>query len=84
MQARLLSTDFSVQESMSHAALLYEVKGTAYPLPIEVENNLLRLGQEALSNAIKYADADGIRVELMYETEQCILRVAVKHGIVSL
>jgi PAS domain S-box-containing protein len=56
-------------------ALIYEIKGTVYPLPAEVENNLLRIGQEALTNAIKYADAGEIRVELVYEGTQCILRV---------
>ncbi|PHM08582.1 hypothetical protein CK516_19980 [Nostoc sp. 'Peltigera malacea cyanobiont' DB3992] len=56
-------------------ALIYEIKGTAYSLPDEVENNLLRIGQEALTNAIKYADAAEIRVELVYDNAQCILRV---------
>jgi PAS domain S-box-containing protein len=56
-------------------ALIYEIQGTAYPLPTEVENNLLRIGQEALTNAIKYADAWEIRVELVYENTQCIFRV---------
>ncbi|HEY9650076.1 MAG TPA: AAA family ATPase [Coleofasciculaceae cyanobacterium] len=56
-------------------ALSYETKGTAYPLPPEVENNLLRMGQEALTNAVKYAEADTIWVELAYEETNCILRV---------
>jgi PAS domain S-box-containing protein len=56
-------------------ALIYEIKGTAYPLPAEVENNLLRIGQEALTNAIKYADANEIRVELVYDNAQCILHL---------
>ena len=55
--------------------LIYEIKGTVYPLPAEVENNLLRIGQEALTNAIKYADAGEIRVELVYEKTQCLLRI---------
>ncbi|MEH2234786.1 AAA family ATPase [Nostoc sp.] len=56
-------------------SLIYEIKGTAYSMPAEVENNLLRIGQEALTNAIKYADAGEIRVELVYDNAQCILRV---------
>ncbi|BAZ70916.1 serine/threonine protein kinase and signal transduction histidine kinase with GAF and PAS/PAC sensor (plasmid) [Fischerella sp. NIES-4106] len=56
-------------------SVIYEIKGTAYSLPAEVENNLLRIGQEALTNAIKYADAGEIRVELVYDNTQCILRV---------
>ncbi len=55
--------------------MIYEIKGTIYPLPAEVENNLLRIGQEALTNAIKYADAGEIRVELVYEKAQCLLRI---------
>jgi PAS domain S-box-containing protein len=56
-------------------ALIYEIIGSAYPLPADVENNLLRIGQEALTNAIKYADAVEIRIELKYENTQCILHV---------
>jgi PAS domain S-box-containing protein len=56
-------------------ALVYEIQGTAYSLPAEVENHLLRMGQEALTNAIKYANAGEIRVELVYDNTQCILRV---------
>jgi PAS domain S-box-containing protein len=56
-------------------ALIYEIRGTAYPLPAEVENNLLRIGQEALTNAIKYAEASEIRVELVYEATQCSLHI---------
>ncbi|MEH2320033.1 AAA family ATPase [Nostoc sp.] len=62
-------------KSAADTYLIYEIKGTAYPLPAEVENNLLRIGQEALTNAIKYADAAEIRVELVYDNAQCILRV---------
>ncbi|MDZ8032092.1 PAS domain-containing protein [Nostoc sp. DedSLP04] len=56
-------------------ALICETQGIAYSLSTEVENNLLRIGQEALTNAIKYADAAEIRVELVYNETQCILRV---------
>ena len=59
----------------TETALSYETKGTAYPLPAEIENNLLRIGQEALTNAIRYADASEIRVELVYDNAQCLLRV---------
>ena len=55
--------------------VICEIKGTAYSLPTEVENHLLRIGQEALTNAIKYADAAEIRIELVYDNAQCILRV---------
>ncbi|WP_347278130.1 PAS domain S-box protein, partial [Leptolyngbya sp. FACHB-541] len=42
--------------------LHYEIEGAVYSLPTEVENNLLRIGQEALTNAIRHANADEIRV----------------------
>jgi PAS domain S-box-containing protein len=52
-----------------------EIVGAVYPLSPDVENNLLRVGQEALTNAIKYAHATEILVELVYEETQCLLRV---------
>ncbi|MDF5708334.1 MAG: AAA family ATPase [Nostoc sp. S4] len=61
--------------STTDTAVICETQGTAYSLPTEVENNLLRIGQEALTNAIKHADAHEIRVELVYNQTQCILRV---------
>lgn len=61
--------------STTDTAMICETQGTAYSLPTEVENNLLRIGQEALTNAIKYAYASEIRVELVYNETQCILRV---------
>jgi PAS domain S-box-containing protein len=59
----------------TNAALIYSIGGIAYSLPAEVENNLLRIGQEALTNAIKYANANEIKVELVYDDAQCRLQV---------
>jgi PAS domain S-box-containing protein len=61
--------------STTDTALMYEVRGTAYFLPSEVENNLLRIGQEALTNAIKHAEASEIRLRLTYKTTRCVLQV---------
>ncbi|HAA33369.1 MAG TPA: histidine kinase [Cyanobacteria bacterium UBA8553] len=61
--------------SPTETRTVFEVMGTAYTLPIEVENNLLRIGQEALTNAFKYAQANLIQIELIYEAAQFILRV---------
>jgi PAS domain S-box-containing protein len=52
-----------------------EAIGESYALPPEVETNLLRIGQEALTNVFKYANASAIRVELRYERSQCILQI---------
>ncbi|MEH1985497.1 MULTISPECIES: PAS domain-containing protein [unclassified Nostoc] len=61
--------------STTDTALICQTQGTAYSLPTEVENNLLRIGQEALTNAIKYASAGEIRVELVYNETQFILQI---------
>ena len=55
--------------------LYYEIEGAVYSLPTEVESNLLRIGQEALTNAIRHANADEIRVELVYDRDRVCLRV---------
>ncbi|MBD2438496.1 PAS domain S-box protein [Nostoc sp. FACHB-110] len=55
--------------------LYYEIEGAVYSLPTEVESNLLRMGQEALTNALRHAHADEIRVELVYDRDQFCLRV---------
>ena len=64
-------------QMFSHSSThsICEVVGKAYTLPQEVENNVLRIGQEALTNAFKYARASEIRIELVYETTQFILRI---------
>ena len=49
--------------------------GEPYALPKEVEMNLLRIGQEALTNASKYAKASEIWIELRYEQSQCLLQI---------
>jgi PAS domain S-box-containing protein len=55
--------------------IVYKVIGTPYPLSCDLENNLFRIGQEALTNAIKHAKADEIRIALIYEPTQCSLRI---------
>jgi|GEM_PF-1311541 PAS domain S-box-containing protein len=55
--------------------LTCEIIGVTYPLVPHVENHLLRIGQEALTNAVKYAHATTIHIELVYEETQCFLRV---------
>jgi PAS domain S-box-containing protein len=64
-------------QMFSHTSthVVCQVVGEMYPLPSNVENNLLRIGQEALTNAFKYAKAGEIQIELVYEQKQCILRI---------
>ncbi|MBL1176776.1 MAG: PAS domain-containing protein [Pantanalinema sp. GBBB05] len=65
----------STMPSSAETRLICNIIGTPYPLPPETENNLLRIGQEAFTNAMKYAHANEIRVELVYEPTSCFLRV---------
>ncbi len=69
--------DRFITQMFSHTSVqtICEASGTPYALPTEIEANLLRIGQEALTNAFKYANASEIRVELRYERAQCILQI---------
>ncbi|MBD2120881.1 AAA family ATPase [Trichocoleus sp. FACHB-262] len=62
-------------KSSTKTHLTCQTIGEVYALLPDVENNLLRIGQEALTNAIKYANATEICIELVYEETQCLLRV---------
>jgi signal transduction histidine kinase len=61
--------------SGSQTHITCNLMGNPYPLPTKVETNLLRIGQEALTNALRYAQATSVQIELIYNDTQCILRV---------
>ncbi|MEH2072103.1 MAG: PAS domain S-box protein [Nostoc sp.] len=65
----------SSMQFSTETRLICEIVGTPYALPPDTENNLLRIGQEAFTNAVKYAHANEIRIELVYESTQCCLRI---------
>jgi signal transduction histidine kinase len=69
--ARLASEMFSP----TPVQVVCKAIGEPYILSKEVEINLLRIGQEALTNASKYAKASEIRIELRYELSQCVLQI---------
>jgi len=52
-----------------------EVSGAQRKLPEETEQDLLRIAQEAVANALKHARPRQIRVELQMETRRLLLRV---------
>ena len=52
-----------------------EVTGPLRPLPLPVETNLLRIGQEAINNAVKHARANRIDVTLNFDTRSVRLSV---------
>jgi signal transduction histidine kinase/ligand-binding sensor domain-containing protein len=49
--------------------------GAPVPYPSETEHQLLRIGQEAMLNAVRHARASTIRVELEYASRDVTLRV---------
>jgi signal transduction histidine kinase len=52
-----------------------ETKGKILPLPEVTEENLLRIGQEAISNAVKHSRAANVNVELAFAPRQVILQI---------
>ncbi|GAB4376260.1 MAG: hypothetical protein Kow00121_23070 [Elainellaceae cyanobacterium] len=62
-------------QSSTETNLVCKITGTPYVLPAETENNLLRIAQEAFTNAVRYANATEIRIELVYELTQCLLQI---------
>jgi signal transduction histidine kinase len=52
-----------------------QTSGTPRKLPPQMENNLLRVAQEALANALKHAQATRIAVNLDYQPAKVSLRV---------
>ncbi|KAM3093315.1 PAS domain S-box protein, partial [Phormidesmis sp. 146-12] len=75
LQSALHRLVAQIRAAAMDTTLYYEIEGTVYALPTEIENNLLRIGQEALTNAIRHAHADEIRVELIYDRDRVCLRV---------
>ncbi|MEO6726239.1 MAG: two-component regulator propeller domain-containing protein [Blastocatellia bacterium] len=53
----------------------YSVKGTSRRLADDQENNLLRIGQESVNNALRHAQARRIEVNLSFESKQVELSV---------
>jgi ligand-binding sensor domain-containing protein/two-component sensor histidine kinase len=51
------------------------VNGTPRSLPPEIENDLLRIGQEAITNALRHAHASRVDVELTYSNDHVHLCV---------
>ncbi|MEG4114643.1 MULTISPECIES: PAS domain S-box protein [unclassified Microcoleus] len=75
LQSALHRLIAQIRTAAMDTTLYYEIEGTVYSLPAEVETNLLRMGQEALTNAIRHANADEIRVQLVYDRDQFCLRM---------
>ena len=53
----------------------FEVRGRERRLPPIVESNVLRLGQEAITNAVKHAGATSLTVTMEFQDDQIVLVV---------
>lgn len=54
----------------------FRVTGRARRADARTEENLLRIGQEAVGNAVRHGNATRVRVALAYDTDRVSLRVA--------
>jgi two-component system NarL family sensor kinase len=52
-----------------------QVSGVPRRLSADIESNLLRIAQEAMTNAIKHANARVIGIQLRFEARRVVLRV---------
>jgi signal transduction histidine kinase len=59
----------------ARVAIAVETSGAPRKLPAQIENNLLRITQEALANALKHARAAQIVVRLHYAPDRVSLRI---------
>jgi signal transduction histidine kinase len=67
-----------IAEQMSagnQARVCVQISGSAPSLPSATEHHLLRIGQEALNNALKYAHASTIQLNLDYSEQSVRLSV---------
>jgi len=70
-----LSEVAKLMATSAHVQIEVLTSGQPRKLAGPVENNLLRIAQEALANALKHAQASQITVNLNYEPDRVCLRV---------
>jgi signal transduction histidine kinase len=64
-----------LMSASSRVPISVGTSGSPHKLPAQVENNLLRITQEALANALKHARATEINVNLSYDPGKVCLRI---------
>ncbi|MEM6866972.1 MAG: GAF domain-containing protein [Cyanobacteria bacterium P01_C01_bin.121] len=59
-----LRTAIEEMTQSSDTQTRFVLQGTPYPLPEDIQTNLLRIGQEAITNALRHAQADTLTLTL--------------------
>ncbi|MBI4660175.1 MAG: hypothetical protein HY735_15150 [Verrucomicrobia bacterium] len=67
----------TARQMIGHRAVEVQVEtvGAVRPLPAKIENNLLRVGQEAITNSLRHSEARRIRIDLNYQPQEVVLRI---------
>jgi signal transduction histidine kinase len=71
----------AISETLRHATqnsgikATFETNGTYRPAPVETEDQILRIAQEAISNAVRHSGANTLDVRLQYSDDAVRLRV---------
>jgi signal transduction histidine kinase/streptogramin lyase len=73
--ATRLSKSATQAVGLSPVKLSMEVRGTYRPLGKHVEDELLRIGQEAVSNALRHAKCSSLLLELVYEPKKLFMTI---------
>jgi|ERR1700722_8127260 len=76
--SNLVTALIEVAKLITHSSrvqIAVQTSGTPRKLPPQMENNLLRVAQEAMANALKHAQATRIAVNLDYQPAKVSLRV---------
>jgi signal transduction histidine kinase len=85
LRSPLLETGSLVEALRSYGGLATEGSSTTFQcaergapihLAPDIEQQLLRIGQEAIMNAVRHAESESITAELSYEEEHVTLRVS--------
>jgi len=76
--AARLSNAAKQTAASSSAKVQLQVHGTYRPLATEVENEVFRIAQEAVANAVRHSGAKHINIHLAFDTKR--LRVIVDDG----
>lgn len=77
-QSNLLAALMRIAEETRAAtplAVRCAIEGTSMALPAEVEDHLLRITQEAITNVLRHADATELRLTLRFEDDGVFLQV---------